>query len=152
MKTVWRSAIPAILAFIVSSPLQAQGINGTWITEFERMMRNQEGNVSGGDKTKAKMVLKQKGDSVTGTWQLVDAPAGAPATPRQLRGTISGNKIALATEFDATVNINGEQSTRKISVTYDFTIDGDKLEGTMTNRSGDMNMPPRPFSAWRDKT
>lgn len=152
MKTSWRWTILAILAVIVSAPLEAQGINGTWVTEYERTLRNQDGAVSGGDKAKAKIVLKQKGDSVTGTWLLVDAPAGVPATPRQLRGTISGNKVALATEFDATVNINGEQSTRKISVTYDFTINGDKLEGTMTNRSGDMNMPPRPFSAWRDKT
>lgn len=152
MKTVWRWTVPALLAFVVASPLEAQGINGTWITEFERMMRNQDGVVSGGEKAKAKIVLQQKGDSVTGTWQLLDPPAGATVTPRQLRGTISGNKVALTTEFDATVNINGEQSTRKISVVYDFTVDGDKLVGTMTNRSGDMDMPPRPFSAWRDKT
>lgn len=39
----------------------------------------------------------------------------------------------------------------KVSVTYDFTIAADKLEGTSKTRSSDMEMPPRPFSAWRDK-
>ena len=139
------------LTLVAAAPLTAQGIDGTWITEFERMMRNEGGSVTTGEKVRAKMVLQRKGDSVTGTWQVAAAEA-APAAPRQLRGTIAGNKVALTTEFEAAVNINGERSIRKLTVVYDFTIDGDKLEGTVTNRSGATDMPPRPFSAWRDKT
>jgi hypothetical protein len=139
------------LTLLAAERLGAQGIDGTWITEFERMMRNEGGSVTTGEKVRAKMVLQRKGDSVTGIWQVAATEAAASA-PRQLRGTIAGNKVALTTEFEATVNVNGERSTRKLTVVYDFTIDGDKLEGTVTNRSSDMDMPPRPFSAWRDKT
>jgi len=57
----------------------------------------------------------------------------------------------LQAQFEATVNMNGEQSTRTITVLYDLAMNGDKLEGTITNRSGDMDMPARPFSAWREK-
>ena len=144
-----RSTALVLVALLASSPLAAQGINGSWITEFERTMRNENGEYSAADKARAKMTLQQNGDSVTGTWELI-SESSRPAMPRQLRGTISGNKVLLSTDFDATVNINGAQSTRKITMLYDFTVDGDKLEGTLQNKSGEMDMPARPFSAWRD--
>jgi hypothetical protein len=112
-------------------------------------MRNENGVVSAGDKARAKMTLQQNGDSITGTWEMV-SESSRPATPRRLRGTIAGNKVSLSSEFDATVNIDGAMSTRKMTMLYDFTMNGDKLEGTVTNKSGDMDMPPRPFSAWRE--
>lgn len=152
MKTTLRRLLLAGFALVGASPLAGQEIEGTWITEFERSVRNDNGTVSGGEKAKAKMVLQQKGDSVSGTWEVVAPGATTPATPRQLRGTRSGNKLSLSSEFDATVNINGEQSTRKIGVVYDLTVSADRLEGTMRMTSGDMDMPPRPFSAWREKT
>jgi hypothetical protein len=138
----------AALSLLAAAPLSAQGVSGDWITEFDRMIRNEGGTVSSGEKTRAKMSLVQKGDSVTGTWQVVDAPAGV--APRPLKGTISGGKVHLTAEFMATVNRNGEEEQRKITVLYDLTLNGDRLEGTMQNRSGDMDMPPRPFAAWRD--
>jgi hypothetical protein len=139
----------ALVALLTASPLAAQGINGTWITEFERTVRNENGVVSAGDKARAKMTLQQKGDSVTGTWEIV-SDGSRPATPRQLRGTIAGNKVSLTSEFEATVNIDGARSTRKVTLLYDFTVNGDKLEGTATNKSAEMDIPPRPFSAWRE--
>lgn len=139
----------AALALLSAAPLSAQGINGEWITEFDRMMRNDGGSVSTSDKARAKMTLTQKGDSVTGTWQLVgDAPAGAK--PRELKGTIAGNKVALQAQFQATINRNGETEERTLTMLYDFAISGDKLEGTMQTKSDDMGMPARPFSAWRE--
>ena len=146
-----RLTVFAALAALAAAPLSAQGINGTWMTEFERMMRNNDGQVSTGEKTKAKITLQQKGDSVFGTFEIVPA-AGAPApAPRPLRGTVKGDKGTLVSEFDARRNINGEEEIVKVSVTYDFTIAADKLEGTSKTKSSDMEMPPRPFSAWRDK-
>jgi hypothetical protein len=133
-------------------PLGAQGsgVTGTWITEFDRMMRNENGSVTTGDKTRARLVLQQSGDSVAGTFEILGA-GGGPPSPRQLRGTISGDRVKLTSEFEARMNRNGEESTRTITVVYDLTVKGDTLEGTMTNRSGDMDMPPRPFTATREK-
>jgi hypothetical protein len=153
MKMLVRTLAIASLFATVSSPLAAQGVTGRWITEIERMVRNENGNVSTGEKTKARLVLEQRGDSVTGTWEPLDAaasPGGRAAAPRQLRGTISGNKVSLSTQVEARRNINGEESVRTMTIVYDFTVDGDKLQGTTTLKGSDMEMPARPFSAWRE--
>ena len=153
MKTLVRALAIGSLFAIVASPLAAQGITGRWITEIERMMRNENGEVSTAQKTKARLVLAQRGDSVTGTLELLDAPPspdGRTAAPRQLRGTISGNKISLSTQIEARRNINGEESVHTLTIVYDFTVDGDKLQGTTSTKGTDMEMPARPFTAWRE--
>jgi hypothetical protein len=153
MKMLVRALAIGSLFAVAASPLAAQGVTGRWITEFDRMVRNENGNVSTGEKVRARLVLEQRGDSVTGTWELLDAAAsagGRPAAPRQLRGTISGNKVSLSTQVEARRNINGEESVRTMTILYDFTVDGDKLQGTTTAKSSDMEMPARPFSAWRE--
>jgi hypothetical protein len=152
MRLLNRVLAMATLLTVASSPLAAQGITGRWITEFERTIRNENGAVSAGEKTKARLVLAQRGDSVTGTLESLEVPEGGRARPpRQLRGKISGNKASLSAEFEARRNINGEESATKVTVVYDFTINGDRLEGTMTTKSAEMDMPPRPFTAVREK-
>lgn len=147
-----RMSLLAAVALVAAAPLAAQDINGTWFTEFERAIRNNDGVVSGGEKTKAKITLQQKGDSLFGTLELVPA-AGQPTPPaRQLRGIVKGGKGTLLSEFEARRNINGEESAVKVTVVYDFSVSPDKLEGTSTTRASDMDMPPRPFSAWREKS
>lgn len=146
-----RMSYLAAVALVVAAPLSAQSINGTWFTEFERAIRNENGEVSAGEKTKAKITLEQKGDSLFGTWELLPA-AGAPTPPaRPLRGVVKDGKGRLLSEFEAVRNINGEESRVKLSVIYDFTVAAGKLEGTTTTKTPDMDMPPRPFSAWREK-
>jgi hypothetical protein len=147
-----RMSLLAAAALFAAAPLAAQGINGTWFTEFERSVRNNDGQVSAGEKTKAKITLQQKGDSLFGTFELVPG-AGQPTPPvRQLRGAVKGGKGTLVSEFEARRNINGEESAVKVTVVYDFSIATDKLEGTSTTKTSDMDMPPRPFSAWREKS
>ena len=146
-------AIASLLA--VASPLGAQSVTGRWIAEFDRTVRNENGNVSTSDKARARLVLEQRGDSVAGTLELVDAPAGPggrAAGPRSLRGTISGNKVSLSSEAEVRVNLNGEESVRKVTMVYDLTLDGDKLEGTLVARAPDREMPARPFSARRERS
>lgn len=149
MKALRIMALGAALS-AAAAPVYAQGVDGTWHTEIERMMRNENGNVSGGEKAQATIVLQQKGDSVFGTFEVMN-PSGNPGRKRELKGTFAAGKLSLSTEFEATVNINGEESTRKVTTLYDLTLNGDKLEGTTTTRSNDMDMPPRPFVATRAK-
>jgi hypothetical protein len=147
-----RMSLLATAALLAAAPLSAQDINGTWFTEFERSIRNNDGQVSAGEKTKAKITLQQKGDSVFGTFELVPA-AGQPTPPaRPLRGSVKGGKGTLVSEFEGRRNINGEESVVKMTVVYDFSIAADKLEGTTMTKTSDMDMPPRPFSAWREKS
>ena len=150
MKKLLRSAIVAALALLAGSPLAAQGIAGNWITEFDRQIRNDGGAVSTGERARARITLTQKGDSVTGTWQVISDPANT-SRPRAITGTVAGNKVSLQAQFQATINRNGETEERTITILYDLTMAGDKLEGTMSNRSGDMETPARPFTAVREK-
>jgi hypothetical protein len=146
MKSIARALTAGFLVAIAAGPLAAQGINGSWITEFERQLRNENGEVSAGEKTKARLVLARKGDSVTGTWQILEGSAA----PRALKGTISGNRVSLTSQVQARRNINGEESVTTLTVVYDFTVEGDKLQGTSTAKGSDMEMPPRPFTAVRE--
>ena len=146
-----RITVLAAVATLAAAPLSAQSISGTWMTEFERSIRNQDGAVSAGEKTRAKITLQQKGDSLFGTFEVLASPGAPVPTPRPLRGVLKGDKGTLLSEFEARRNINGEEEVVKVSVTYDFTVAADKLEGTSTTKASDMAMPPRPFSAWRDK-
>lgn len=146
-----RMSFVAAMALLAAAPLSAQGVSGTWFTEFERLIRNQDGVVSSGEKTRAKITLEQKGDSLFGTLEAVAAP-GAPTPPaRPLRGAVKDGKGTLVSEFDGRRNINGEEEIVKLVVTYDFTVSADKLEGTTKTKSPEMDMPARPFSAWREK-
>jgi hypothetical protein len=154
MQMLGRALIIASLLTVAASSLEGQGVTGRWIAEFDRTVRSENGKVTTGNRAKARFVLRQKGDSVTGTMQLVDAPAGpgggAP-TPRPLRGTISGNKVSLQSDAEARRSVNGEESVHKVTVLYNLTLDGDKLAGTTVAQSSDMQMPARPFSARREK-
>jgi hypothetical protein len=154
MKLLVRALAIASVFAAIASPVAAQGINGKWIAEFDRTIRSENGDVTTADKGKARLVLRQKGDSLTGTFQVVDPPVGPDgrATPvRPLRGTISGNKVSLQTEAEARRSVNGEESVHKVTVIYDLTLDADKLDGTMVAKSANMTMPSRPFSARREK-
>ena len=154
MKLLLRALTITSIFTAVASPLAAQGISGKWIAEFDRTIRSENGAVTTADKGKARLVLHQKGDSVTGTFQVVDPPVGPDGratTVRPLRGMISGNKVSLQTEAEARRSVNGEESVHKVTVVYDLILDADKLDGTTVAKSANMTMPARPFSARREK-
>ena len=155
MKQFVHALTIASVVALAASPLSAQGVTGKWLAEFDRTVRSENGDVSSSDKAKARLVLQQRGDSVTGTLQMVDPPVGpdgrAP-TVRQVRGKIAGSKVSLQTEAEARRNVNGEESVHKVTVFYDLTLDADKLDGTMTAKSSEMTMPSRPFTARRQKS
>jgi hypothetical protein len=73
-----------------------------------------------------------------------------PCISATARGTISGNKVSLSTQVEARRSINGEESVQTLTLVYDFIVDGDKLQGTTTFKGSDMEMPTRPFTAWRE--
>lgn len=146
----------AVLLIGLATPAAAQTVSGNWITEFDRILRNENGTVSGGgEKARARLALQQKGDSVVGTWQLISAvPPGRPAPAvRNLRGTIAGDKVTLVSDpSEARLNRDGQESVVKMTTTYEFTIGKDALKGSMVVSSDqDGPLPAREFSAWREK-
>jgi hypothetical protein len=97
------------------------------------------------------MTLEQKGDSLFGTFEIVATPGMTAPPARPLRGSVKDGKGTLLSEFEARRNINGEEESVKLTVTYDFTVSADKLEGTTKTKTPEMEIPARPFSAWREK-
>ena len=154
MKMLVGALAAALLLSAAASPLGAQAITGRWIAEFDRMVRNEGGNVSTGERAKVRLVLEQRGDSLTGTLEPIDpasGPGGRAVAPRALRGTIAGNKVSLASEAEVRRSFNGEESVQRVTIIYDLVVDGDALEGTMIARGPDMETPPRRFTARREK-
>lgn len=152
-----RALALAALALALPNGASAQRpspVAGTWIAEFVRGVRIANGQEEAVEKGKARVTLEQHGDSVTGTWVTIDPlPAGGPK-PRALRGTIANGTVRLVSDpFEATMNQNGAESKVKITTTYEFTVAGDAVTGTMRSTSADgaVTMDPRPFNAAREK-
>lgn len=144
----------ALLA-IAAGDARAQ-VAGTYEWEMDMMIRRGgDGTETSGDKAKVKLVLEVKGDSVFGTYA-VTPPAGAGSInipPRQLKGTVSGNKVVFTMTGQARLNVNGEEQTVQMVSTYNATVEGDEIKGTIDVSAPEMPMAPpqRSFSGKRVK-
>lgn len=149
MQTNLRSiTTAAALVVVLATQASAQAFDGKWITEIARRMENVNGVMTESDKAKVRITLRQQGDSLFGTWAMVEAPAGTPS--RELRGTVSERKATLSMQVEGIRNMNGVADTVRVTVVYEFTLSGDRLEGTSTSRGPEGSMPPRPFLAVRE--
>lgn len=143
------------LVSLAAKPGAAQsGPAGTWTTEFDIGIRNENGVETSMGKRQATMTLTLKGDSVVGTW-LVAAETGAPApAPIKLWGTVSGTRVVLQTEpVERTVRINDDEQRVRMVSSYSFDVRGDSLVGTTRVSAPDhaFDSPDRPFLATRLK-
>lgn len=151
-----RAAVAAVLGLVLAAPRGAMAqapIAGSWSTEFDIGIRNENGVETSMGKRQATMTLTVKGDSVVGTWQ-VAADGGAAPAPVRLRGTRTGNKVVLrADPVTHTVNVGDGDRTVKMVAIYRLEVRGDWLEGTSQNTAddGSLDGPERQFSAKRVK-
>ncbi len=122
---------------------------GTWTVEFVRAIRD---DVE--EKGHARMVLELRGDSAQAQWQALQPGPGGQVPPTlELRGTVAGNHVVLTGRQQARIMRNGDESTVGVTVTFDFTVDGDKLTGTRSATSDDglLAGDARPISGVREK-
>ena len=152
-----RLAIAAALAAAVLAPLPSLGaqspVAGTWVAEFELGMRNENGVVTTMGTGKARVALAVRGDSVFGTWLVVE-PAGpaANAQPRALRGVFANGVLKLESEpSERRLRVNDEERVVKMLTRYEAKLEGNVLNGTSQNvattDSGMEPPPARPFKA-----
>ena len=128
----------------------AQSIAGKWDATFPMRIRNENGNFTA-DTGKAELVIKEvKGDSVFGTWHPTNAPVASE--PRAIKGTfINGRLIFSGAPREARMQMNGETQTISMVTYFDGNVDGDKITGSMYNRSldGSIESPPMAWKALR---
>ena len=86
------------------------------------------------------LALEVRGDSVFGTWQVVN-DANPPA--RKLAGKMRGDTVVIVSEpSERTINVNGESVTMKMADEFKLTIKADAIVGTITPTQGLAGMPP----------
>jgi len=139
-----------------STALHAQNTAaGKWIAEFEVGMRNVNGEVSSTGTGRARMTLELRGDSVFGTWEVLDPAPPAGAATRPLKGTIANGVLKLETEVaERRIMMNETEQRIKMVTRYELTIQGDSISGTVRQVAlgGEIEPPSRPFKAVREKS
>ncbi|MGH7470087.1 MAG: hypothetical protein ACRENP_19245 [Longimicrobiales bacterium] len=123
----------AFLPLLWAAAVQAQApkVAGTYLVDFDsRVQMSGDGSIQVTGRSKARITLELRGDSIFGTWHVIDDPTNRPPSP--LRGTVQDGKIKLSAEpREATVNINGQEQRRTITQDFLLTIAGDDISGTI---------------------
>ena len=140
------------IAGILLAPEAASGqVAGTYTWEMPTRVRNEGGTMIGSENAVVKLVLDVRGDSVFGTYTMTP-PAGSDAPPpqaRDVRGTVSGNKVQFSMPMQGRVNVNGEERQINSTTNYAITIDGDVINGTIDVDVEGMTVPTRTFTGKR---
>ena len=130
----------ALLATAMSVQAQTRSIAGKYKVEFDSQIRMGPEGMQVGGRSPALLVLEIKGDSVFGTWQVIN-DANPPA--RKLAGKMRGDTVVIVSEpSERTVNRNGESVTMKMADEFKLTIKADAIVGTITATEGPAGMPP----------
>jgi hypothetical protein len=99
-----------------------------------------------------RLVLDVRGDSVFGTYSVQSLDDAGPApVAREFRGTVSGNKVVFSMSSRGRINMGGNEQEVTLTSTYDATVDGDQITGTIETTAPELPMQPRPrpFSGTR---
>jgi hypothetical protein len=130
--------VSATTAFSQASPLA-----GTWRVEYQRGLRNENGEITVLMGT-AKLSLEQRGDSLVG--QLAPEPGddGRTPPPIQFAGASSGSSATFHTVSESRINFNEEVRVVKVNITWELSATGDALTGTMQRSMEGMEMPSEP--------
>ncbi len=140
---------------LAGTTLGAQSpVSGKWAADFELGMRNVDGVVTSTGTGHARLTLEAKGDSVFGTWLILDPapPAGAPSS-RALKGVFANGVLKLETEpSERRIVMNDEEKRLKMITRYELKLEGDALVGTQRQVAlgGEIEPPARPFKANRE--
>jgi hypothetical protein len=124
----------SLAAGLAISGAQAQDVAGTWAVNFDGLIqRTPDGREQVAERGKAQLIIEVKGDSAFGKW-IVELPNGQQHI-RKLRGTRKGNAVTLISDVvPGTVHRNGQITPVTMINTYEATVTGDAIVGTLTSR------------------
>lgn len=149
-----RMIYAAALSVALAAPVAGQSpVAGVWQAEVARRVENINGEERASDIALVRYMLEVRGDSVFGTFRMVDAPADVPA--RTIRGTYRDGVLKLVAEpSQATIRTgDGGENRIQMIMEYDLEVDGDVISGTQQAHStdGTIQSQQRPFKATRVK-
>jgi|WetSurMetagenome_2_1015567.scaffolds.fasta_scaffold73806_3 hypothetical protein len=109
---------------------QAPSFAGTWQLQYPRGTRveNGEATVMWGTGT---LSVVAQGDSLIGTLTGDPAPDMPPRPPVRLAGKAATRETTFISSSEATLNMNGDTKTATVVSTWNLTVKGDSLVGTV---------------------
>lgn len=123
----------AVLVPVFATPTHAQGtaaLVGNWAVSYERGRR-----VENGEATpimgEGKLQVVSSGDSLVATLVSGARPDGSVPPPASFGGRIAGDSAVFVQKQKVTLNMNGEETTRDIVLTWVLRASGDALSGTL---------------------
>jgi hypothetical protein len=126
-------ALAAATFVSVAPPARAQVTNplvGSWTITYERGRRVENGEVTP-IMAEGKLQIAVSGDSLVATLTAGPRPDGTVPPPASFGGRIAGDSAVFAQTQTVQVNLNGEMSSREVSMTWALRASGDALSGTL---------------------
>jgi hypothetical protein len=152
-----RHALAALaLGLTITAPAaSAQGhpLAGRWTVEYQRGMRNENGEMTPIMGT-ATLTLELLGDSLVGTLAPAAGDQGNTPPAQRFAAKAGAGVATFVVKSQATINMNGELSTREMTLTWDLSASGDALTGTMRRevQDTDVSAEPSPVKGTRLKS
>lgn len=138
----------ALLLALVLAPghmaAQAPALAGEWTVTLATGIRNENGVETPIMQTGTLSITAQ-GDSLIGIMKM-QPPEGAPARPpARMAAKLAAGPAVFVLTSQATINMNGETSTRTAVSTFTLSANGDTLTGTLVRRIEGMDFPASPM-------
>lgn len=155
MSRYFSAILVASVILLPASGIRAQAASqlvGNWNLEYERGRRIENGEATPIMGT-GKMSIEQRGDSLVATISPGARPDGTVPPPSSFGGKMTPDGAVFVQVQTAQVNINGEASERKITLTWTLHASGDALTGTLGREMAMMedHLPPTPVTGVRVK-
>lgn len=129
----------------ISRPSCAQSPNplvGKWTIEYERGRRVENGAMTPIMGT-GLLTIVQQGDSMVATLEPGPRQDGSVPPPATIGGRATTDGVVFVQKTTAQMNINGEASTRELTLTWTLQATGDALTGTLAR---ELPMMPEPVA------
>ena len=135
MNRILRAALiaAAVIAPVSATPTHAQGtaaLVGNWNVSYERGRRIENGEATP-IMGEGKLQVVSSGDSLVATLVSGARPDGSVPPPATFGGRIAGDSAVFVQKQKVTMNMNGEESTRDIVLTWVLRASGESLTGTL---------------------
>jgi hypothetical protein len=150
-----RFAMPLALALaLTSAPLHAQAhpLVGDWSVTLAVGMRL-ENDVETPIMQTGTMNVSSKGDSLIATVTMQPMEGRPARPPSRMATTTATGPLVFVLTSQATININGESSTKVATSTFTLSANADQLTGTLvrTIEGMDVAATPQPVTGSRVK-
>lgn len=152
MKRLILAAVVAVASMASTGAGLAQSAHplvGSWNISYERGRRMENGDVTPIMGT-AELSIAQQGDSLVATIQPAARPDGTKPPASTFGGKLTPAGAVFVQEQMATINENGVESQRMMTLTWTLEATGDALTGTLArDLPGMEGAPPAPVKGTR---